>query len=68
MRSCSSRIRFSIENVSAYVLIFFLPFEMESVSTTDHSDLTVVHQISIPLGQNIDNGGQHKRGALQYSW
>jgi len=68
MLSCSSRIGFSIEKVSAYALIFFLPFAMESVITTDHYDLTVVHQISIPLGQNIGNGGQHKRGALQYSW
>jgi len=53
MRRCSSLFRFSIERVSAYALFFFLPFEMESVSTTDHYDLTVVHQISIPLGQNI---------------
>ena len=53
MRRCSSLFRFSIERVSADALIFFLPFEMESVSTTDHYDLTVVHQISIALGQNI---------------
>jgi len=53
MQRCSSLFRFSIEMVSAYALIFFLPFAMESVSTTDHYDLNVVHQISIPLGQNI---------------
>ena len=50
MQMCSSLFRFSIERVSAYALI---SFEMESVSTTDHCDMTVVHQISIPLGQNI---------------
>ena len=53
MRRCSFLFRFSVERVSAYALIFFYPFEMESVSTNDHSDLTVVHQIFIPLGQNI---------------
>jgi len=55
MLRCSSLFRFSIEWVSAYPLIFFLPTEIESVSTTstDHYDLTVVHQISVPLGQNI---------------
>ena len=51
MRRCSSLFRFSIE--SAYALISFLPFEMESVSIGDHCDLIVVHQISIALGQNI---------------
>ena len=54
MRRCSSLFRFSIERVSAYALI---SFEMESVSTTDHCDMTVVHQISIPLGQNIKMPG-----------
>jgi len=34
----------SIEKVSACSLIFFLPFAMESVRTTDHNDLTVVHK------------------------
>jgi len=55
MLRCFSLFRFSIEWVSAYPLIFFLPIEIESVSTTstDHYDLTVVHQISVPLGLNI---------------
>ena len=53
MQRCSSLFRFSIERVNAYALIFFLPFEIKSVSTNDHYDLTVAHQISIPLGQNI---------------
>jgi len=34
-------------------LIFFLPLAVESVNTTGHYDLTIVHQISILLGQNI---------------
>jgi len=37
MRRCSSLFRFSIERVSAYALI---SFEMESVNTADHCDLT----------------------------
>jgi len=53
MWRCSSLFRVSVEMVSAYALILFLPLAMESVSTTDHYDLNVVHQISIPLGQNI---------------
>ena len=53
MRRCSSLSRFSIERVSAYALIFFLLLATESLNTTDHYDLTIVHQISILLGQNI---------------
>jgi len=48
MRRCSSLFRFSIEKVISYAHIFFLPFAMESVITTDHYDLTVVHQIPFP--------------------
>jgi len=57
MQRCSSLFGFSIESVSAYALIFFLPFAMESVNTTDHYDLTVVHQISIPLGHIVTMPG-----------
>ena len=42
-----------IERVSAYALLYFLPCAMESPNATGHFALTVVHQISIPLGQNI---------------
>ena len=60
-------VQVSIEWVSAYPLIFFLPIEIESVSTTstDHYDLTVVHQISVPLIRSRtyrDNARKFSRG------
>ena len=58
------RLHIFVESVSAHAFLFFLPYTMECVSMTKHYDFTIVHQVFIPLGQNIcDNPGNVCRGA-----